>query len=130
MEVFTAAEEICKRSAQSLFVVVFFRPLRWFNQLFCIFSLRCVTIHLFFRNMCIFCKMFNWQDSDFISGRISMSQQYFIKRHRHRHSDVRKTTISLLFKLLRPRDNYLVFSGDFNFNHSDFLTLINYVLSV
>jgi len=76
--------------------------------------------------------MFNWQDSDFISGRISMSQQYFIKRHRHEHSDVRKTTISLLFKLLRPRDNYLVFSGDFNFNHSDFLTLINYeyVLSV
>ena len=34
---------------------------------------------LVFRNMCIFFKMFNWRDSDFISGRVSMSQQYFIK---------------------------------------------------
>ena len=52
--------------------------------------------------------------------------------HRHRLPvpDVRKTTISLLYELIRLRDNYLVFSGDFNFNHSDFLTLINYVSSV
>jgi len=49
---------------------------------------------------------------------------------RHRLSDVQKTTISLLFELIRLRDNYFVFSGDFNFNHSDFLTLINYVSSV
>jgi len=87
---------------------------------------------LVFRNMCIFFKMFNWRDSDFISGRVSMSQQYFIKCHRHRLPvpDVRKTTISLLFELIRLRDNYLVFSGDFNFNHSDVLTLISYVSSV
>jgi len=75
--------------------------------------------------------MFNWRDSDFISGRVSMSEQYFINKcHRHRLSDVQKTTISLLFELIRLRDNFLVFSGDFNFNHSDFLTLINYVSSV
>ena len=37
-------------------------------------------------------------------------------------SDVQKTMISLLFELIRLRENYLVFSGDFNFNHSDFLT--------
>ena len=35
----------------------------------------------------------------------------------------------LLFQRIRLRDNYLVFSGDFNFNHSDFLALINYVSS-
>jgi len=70
------------------------------------------------RNMCIFSKMFNWRDSDFICGRVSMSQQYFIKCHRHRLSDVQKSMISLLFELIRLGDNYLVFSGDFNFNHS------------
>ena len=32
---------------------------------------------------------------------------------------------SLLYKMINLRDNYLVFSGDFNFNHSDFLTLSN-----
>ena len=37
-------------------------------------------------------------------------------------SDVQKTMISLLFELIRLRENYLVFAGDFNFNHSDFLT--------
>jgi len=37
---------------------------------------------------------------------------------------------SLLFQLIRLRDNYLVLSGDFNINHSDFLTLNNYVSSV
>jgi len=73
--------------------------------------------------------MFNWRDSDFIPGMVSMSQQYFIKCHRHRLSDVQKTTISLLFELIRLRDNYLVFSSDFNFSHCDFLTLINYVPS-
>jgi len=31
--------------------------------------------------MCIFCKMFNWRGTDFISGRVSMSQQYFIRCH-------------------------------------------------
>jgi len=45
-------------------------------------------------------------------------------------SDVQKTTISLLFELTRLRDNYLVFSCDYNFNHSYFLTLSNYVSSV
>jgi len=74
--------------------------------------------------------MFNWRDSDFIYRRVSMSQQYFIKCHRPRLPDVQKTSISLLFELIRLRDNYLVFSRDFNFNHSDFLTLINYVSSV
>jgi len=47
-----------------------------------------------------------------------MSQQYFIKCHRHRLSDVQKSMISLLFELIRLGDNYIVFSGDFNFNHS------------
>ena len=36
----------------------------------------------------------------------------------------RLRTISLLYELVNLRDSYLVFSGDFNFNHSDFLTLI------
>ena len=40
------------------------------------------------------------------------------------HIDVQKTTTSLLYKeLLNLRDSYLVFTGDFNFNHSNFLTL-------
>ena len=47
-----------------------------------------------------------------------LSQQYFIKCHRHRLSGVQKSMISLLFELIRLGDNYLVFCGDFNFNHS------------
>jgi len=43
--------------------------------------------------------------------------------HDYRLSAVQKTTISLLCKLINLRDNYLVFSGDFNFNHPDFLAL-------
>ena len=37
---------------------------------------------------------------------------------------VQETTISLLYELINLRVNYIVFSGDFNFNHSDILTLI------
>jgi len=33
---------------------------------------------------------------------------------------VEKTMIRLLFELIRLRDNYLVFSGAFKLNHSDF----------
>jgi len=40
-------------------------------------------------------------------SRVSMSQQYFIKCHRPRLSDVQKTTISLLFELIRLRHKYL-----------------------
>ena len=65
--------------------------------------------------------MCNWRGSDFISGRVSVSQQYFIKYHHHRLSDVRKTTISLLYDLINLGD--LVFSGDCNFSYSDFLPL-------
>jgi len=35
-----------------------------------------------------------------------------------------------LYELINLRDIYLVFSGDFNFNHSAVLTLINYVSTV
>ena len=48
----------------------------------------------------------------------------------HRLSDVQKTTISLSYELKNLRDSHLVFSGDFNLNHSDILTLINYVSTV
>ena len=44
--------------------------------------------------------MFNWRVSDFKSGRVSMSQQYFIKCHHRRLSDVQKTTISLLYETI------------------------------
>ena len=57
------------------------------------------------------------QCRDFISGRASMPQQYFIRCHHNRLSDVRKNMISLLYELINLTDNYLVFSGDFN--HSD-----------
>ena len=57
------------------------------------------------------------QCRDFISGRVSMPQQYFIRCHHNRLSDVRKNLISLLYELINLTDNYLVFSGDFN--HSD-----------
>ena len=40
-------------------------------------------------------------------SRVSMSQQYFMKCHRPRLSDVQKTTISLLFELIRLRHKYL-----------------------
>ena len=66
--------------------------------------------------MRIFCKMSNWRRSDFMSGRVSMSQQYYMNCHHHRLSDVKKTTISLLYELVNFRDNYLVFTDDFNFN--------------
>jgi len=39
----------------------------------------------------------------------------------------KRTTTSLLYELIDLRDNYLVFSGDFSFNHSDFLAPINCV---
>ena len=56
--------------------------------------------------------MSNWRSSDFISGRVSVSQQYFIKYHHHRLSDVQKTTIStisLLYDLVNLGDNILCF---------------------
>jgi len=37
--------------------------------------------------------------------------------------------ISLLYELINLRDKYLLFSSDFNFYHSDILTLINYLSS-
>jgi len=40
------------------------------------------------------------QRRDFISGRVSMPQQYFIRRHHNRLSDVRKNMISLLYELI------------------------------
>ena len=42
----------------------------------------------------------------------------------------KKTTISLLYELINLRDNYLMFSGDFNLSNSDFLTVINYMSTV
>jgi len=36
----------------------------------------------------------------------------------------------LMYELINLSDNYLVFSGDINFNYSNFLTLINYVPTV
>jgi len=51
-----------------------------------------------------------------------MSQQYFIKCHHHKLSDIQKTMASLLCSL-----ETITFSGDFNFSHSDFLILISYV---
>jgi len=42
----------------------------------------------------------------------------------------KRLTISLLYEVINLTDNYLVFSDDFNFNHSDFLTLITYVSTV
>ena len=53
-----------------------------------------------------------------------------IQCHHHRLSDVQKTMISLLYELINLRDSYLVFSGDFNFNQSDFLALIYYMSTV
>jgi len=78
------------------------------------------------RNTCILCETFNyWQDSDIICGRISMSQQYIIICHHRRLSGFQKNVISLLYELINLGHNYLVFSDNFNFNHSDFLTLVN-----
>ena len=54
-----------------------------------------------------------------------MSQQYFIKCHHHKLSGVQKNVISLLCELINLGHNYLVFSDNINFNHSDFLTLVN-----
>jgi len=68
--------------------------------------------------MRIYCKMSNWRHSDFMSGRVFMPQQYYMNSYCHHHglSDVKKTTISLLYELVNFRDNYLVFIDDFNFN--------------
>jgi len=77
------------------------------------------------RNTCILCETFNWQDGDIICGRVSMSQQYFIKCHHHKLSGVQKNVISLLCELINLGHNYRVFSDNINFNHSDFLTLVN-----
>jgi len=45
----------------------------------------------------------------------------------YRLSDVQKIAISPLYKT--DKSSRLVFSGDFSFNHHDFLTPINYVSS-
>jgi len=59
----------------------------------------------------------------------TMSQQYFIRCVHNVNHHVQKNMISLLYELINLRDKYLLFSSDFNFNHSDILTLINYLSS-
>ena len=125
-------EETCKPSAQFIHrclfssftsaqsVVLHSRPYHW----------GALQVICFFRNMCIFCKMFNWQGCDFIPGTVSMSQQYlyFIRCHHHRLSDLQRIRSVCCMNWLNVRD--LVFSGDFNFKHSNFRTLINYMSPV
>jgi len=70
-------------------------------QLLCTVSLSISgTIHLFLEIWVFSVKCLIGEIVYLISGRLSMSQQYFVKCHHHRLSDVEKTTISLLYEFI------------------------------
>jgi len=117
---------ICKRFA------------RFLNK--CIFSrsalVRSVTLFsinfgrynsLIYRNLCTVCKLFNWSIHDYISGRVCLSQRFFAAYYKSRLSVGESTTVSFMSELLKLRDNYLYFSGDFHLDQVDIATLIDYV---
>ena len=82
------------------------------------------------RNLCTVCKLFNWSIHDYISGRVCLSQRFLTAYYKSRLSVGESTTVSFMFELLKLRDNYLYFSGDFHLDQLDIATLIDYVATV
>ena len=101
------------------YVNVLLSLLLWFSLLFCIVSLRCVTIHLFWE-ICVFSV------KCLIGEIVILYVVGFLC-----HNSILLNVIVIDFLMFRRvwlvccclGDNYLVFSGDFNFNHSGIIPL-------